>query len=539
MTSNSVPLGIKYPERAESLDSFGGYKVFVDFWGPLIENLSEQYRRLALRNETRVLGIYGPQGSGKTMFSHQLLEDHKSTQAMVPAVLHTENLWHRIASGAGSTPEALSESTSKTIINDVPSSANWVTEVIKWKGAGSSKIVAVADNAETHYFLQGLTEERIPNARRDDPVALTVAAERLVQLARKEMSGVLLIMLSNDETYLRDFQKEVESQHEGLMKISMLPLPSPADKERAVRVNINRLNDVSYWYCLDKGGLPQKREIQSRLSDATTFPKAFEAVDKALEYGSNRPGRPPRKNLLTLVCMANESSFNLPSLTLSDNYELEAESDWAASILLNTGWASKCGLATHDANLLESEWQLRMVFLGDPFVSALLAAHPLDSVDSTWSQGAHNLCAEMLTIFQTPLGPTSLVAARNKYKEAVAKLVGSWIGDLNQGDSRLQAFWGQGQSRSVAYEQQLKSILTNYNVTTPGFGSARPDYVVEDFVPCSLSSAANADKNAIEKAIQRNAHAMEFTAQANPTATTLANYLKVKLPGYVSATQDQ
>lgn len=353
------------------------------------------------------------------------------------------------------------------------------------------------------------------------------------------MSGVLLIMLSNDEKYLRDFQKEVESQHQGLMKISMLPLPSPADKERAVRVNINRLNDVSYWYCLDKGGLPQKREIQSRLSDATTFPAAFEAVDKALEYGSNRVGRPPRKNLLTLVCLANESSFNLPNLALSDNYETEAEADWAASILLNSGWASKCGLKPHDANLLESEWQLRMVFLGDPFVTTLLAAEPFDSVDSTWSQGAYNLCSEMLTIFQTPLGPTSSVAARTKYKDAVAKLVGSWIGDLKEGEVQLQSFWSQGQSRSVAYEKQLKSLLTNYNVTTPGFGSARPDYVVEDFVPCSLSNAASSDKSAIEKAIQRNAHAMEFTAQENPSATSLANYLKGKLPGYVTATQDQ
>jgi hypothetical protein len=56
-TQLSLP-GIRFPTRAERLDSemFEDYKVFVDFWNPLTEALTESFRALQIRDEAAGLG---------------------------------------------------------------------------------------------------------------------------------------------------------------------------------------------------------------------------------------------------------------------------------------------------------------------------------------------------------------------------------------------------------------------------------------------------------------------------------------------------
>ena len=75
MASGAHYQGILFPDRAESLGQYQGYKVFLDFWDPLSLELRAFYEGMALRLETRCLAVYGPQGSGKTLFANKLVSD--------------------------------------------------------------------------------------------------------------------------------------------------------------------------------------------------------------------------------------------------------------------------------------------------------------------------------------------------------------------------------------------------------------------------------------------------------------------------------
>lgn len=549
MTTGGSGVGIVYPDRAEGVGRYADYKVFVDFWQPLTDHLAEQFRVLRLRGQTKILAIYGEQGSGKTLFSTQLLEDHESLKKTSADTPSSENLWQRIAAGAGSTAEAIREATQGTVSRKVPDDVKWVDAIKSWRGAQSgTSLIAVADNSETEYFLRGLVGDRYPDATRTNDAYLEAAAGNLVKHARREdtadvqgLTGMLLIMLSNDRTFLENFKKKVDAQHKGMMEIMDLPLPTADQKERAVRVNVNRLNDVSYWYCLDKGGDKQRKIVRSRLVDATTFPDTFDAVDQALKFGTEtaRPGRPGRKNLLTLVCFSQAASIDPANYELTSTCRVEAQHEWAASYSFDSDWGSKCGLSKRAAGLLESEWQLRVVALGEPFVAALLAADPLDANSTNWSANAFALTSAMLDVIQKPLGQTSWATTRRKYAEDIKALVDRWLVDVAPARPMLDDFWGRGQGRSGIYEKQLTSLLGTYNRSTKGYLNARPDFVVEDFVAAALTSTTSNSTRALTDAIQRKANAMEFTSQSVVTPASIGSYLALKLPNYVQATQEQ
>lgn len=56
--------GILFPDRAETLgeDVYSGYRVFLDFWDPLAEQLRIFYEGVALRRDSRAVVVYAPQG---------------------------------------------------------------------------------------------------------------------------------------------------------------------------------------------------------------------------------------------------------------------------------------------------------------------------------------------------------------------------------------------------------------------------------------------------------------------------------------------
>lgn len=302
-------VGIKFPRRAESVSSYADYKVFVDFWNPLTEVLTENYRRLVLRGETHILAVYGPQGAGKTLLGRQLQSDFAATLKGAREY-NRENVWHRIVAPEGAT--LLSEaSTSDTTFRYFSDDPKWLAEVVKEVGGadGARRCVAVADNAETYYFISGCLQsiQSSDVAGLSEEQRLVAAAQQLVNACRTNMSRTLLILLSNNMDFLQRLQAAVDAAHRGLMQIVEVPVPTALEKERAVRVNINRLNEVGYWYCLDSAGPDKKQAVYDSLRNAdATFPSAFEAVDTALVSGSTgagRTGRPARKNLLSLVCL--------------------------------------------------------------------------------------------------------------------------------------------------------------------------------------------------------------------------------------------
>ncbi len=72
--------GIRFPDRAEALGDFASYRVFLDPWEPIADQLRGLWEGLALRGESSILAIHGQQGAGKTLFTQKLTKDFEGTR---------------------------------------------------------------------------------------------------------------------------------------------------------------------------------------------------------------------------------------------------------------------------------------------------------------------------------------------------------------------------------------------------------------------------------------------------------------------------
>lgn len=392
--------------------------------------------------------------------------------------------------------------------------------------------IIVADNAERGYFRQGLFEMGDAEyIQLQDSIELTTqAAQRLVGLCRGELRGTLFVVLSNNDLFLLALDDAIEAQHSGLMTVTELPLPGGHEKETIVRVNTNRLNRVSYWYCLDKAGPQEKIAVKRALEGASTFPESFAAVNNALATASlARVGRPARQNYITLICLVPDdevSSFDATPIGPIERTELEHK--WAAIHLFNNNWCP-APIPERERKLLESEWKLRLVLVGKAFVAALSAVK--ESGDSYATA-----CADFLEVAKRVHGPGTQESTHAKTREDFIAAIDSWP-DTAQID--LDDFWGKGQTRSGDYEDSLRKVLPGYDTGSAGFLGHRPDYVVTPFQPCSILGATSEETQAINAAIRRTAHVFEFTASNELSTERIASYLGKKMSAYVNVTQEQ
>jgi hypothetical protein len=189
------------------------------------------------------------------------------------------------------------------------------------------------------------------------------------------------------------------------------------------------------------------------------------------------------------------------------------------------GWAKDL-LPERDASLLESEWTLRVVALGEPFVKSLLSG---DSVHE-------DACKKMLSHVKRSFGPGATQRTLQKNEVDLKALVDAWP---TTAAMNATAFWKLGQRRSTEYEPVLGRLLGNYNQSRAGFLGYRPDFIVSSYIPCSILSAGAADSKSINDAIKREAHVLEFTALDVCSTANIRNYLKGKLRNYVDVVREQ
>ncbi|HEV2148349.1 MAG TPA: hypothetical protein VGR37_13170 [Longimicrobiaceae bacterium] len=524
--------GIKFPDRAEYLEEFEGYKVFLDHWEPLAVELRGMYEGLALRRDTRALAIYGAQGTGKTLFAQKLVSDFRATKQRLPGaiVYDPNNLWHRATGGPTRDPAVIAAATANADVHLIENQRDWVSKTGVWlEGRRDRRSIVIADNAERAYFRQGLIELSDAEYLRigESPEAMRMIAQNFVSKCRAELRGSLFVLLSNDTDFLSSMSEAVGRQHEGLFRVERLPIPGGTDKETVVRVNTNRLNPISYWYCLDKAGPEEKLAVKSALAGASTFPDSFKAVDNAIRTATpTRIGRPARKNVITLVVLTDQASVPsdfLQDLGTPDRTELSHK--WVLIRTFSSGWATGLLEDPRQASLLESEWLLRVAVLGDPFVASLL------------SRGKNLTAAKSLVeATQTYHGPGTLATTREEHETALKKVIDVWP---TTGAASTSAFWAKGQTRSNDYEGVLRTILPGYDLVSAGFMNYRPDFVAAPFRPCSILSAISDEQRAINDAIRREAHVLEFTAQKVATKDSIQAYLREKLQNYVLLTQEQ
>ena len=525
-------LGIRFPDRAEALGDFAGYRVFLDPWEPLADELRRLWEPLADRGESSILAIHGQQGAGKTLLTRKLTRDFEATRVSPTVTPDDNNIWHRVTGRKDKKLDAtlIKEATGRTSLNEIENKASWVEDAARiMTGQQGRACVLLADNAERAYFRQGLVEMTDMEfvAHRETEGLIRLSAQRLVEHMREDLRGSLLVILSNDELFLLALEEEVEKQHGGLMRLAQLRLPDARTKETVIRVNTNRLNPVTYWSSIDQGANQDRVALKLALEGDASFPDSFRAVDTA---SRNRTGRPAKRNVITLIALANgEDAKDVGAQHLAEAKRTEVEHEWMSLHLFEEGWAP-ADLDSREATLLESEWVLRVCTLGRPFVRSLLEAG-----DESPAPEHVEAVTQLLGSLKTFHGPGAKPATRSGYTVGFEQLIESWPSSSRD----LAPFWGAGQPRAGQYENALKKVLPGYDSRAEGFLTYRPDYVVNAFRPCAVADAVSNTNGAIRAAIRRDAHVFEFTALAQPSVAGIKTYLKDKLLNYVHLTQEQ
>jgi hypothetical protein len=528
---------IVYPERAEFLAEetiFEGYRIFLDHWGEITNFLRESYEILRTRRFAKTILIFGEQGCGKSVLASKISGDFDLAKSLVKSgkfEYDDGNIWHRISSGpSDETRESnISSSANGTVILKVEDKKGWIKEAETLASGNKDRVcLIIADNCERDYFTQellGISDESYLQLGRS-PAAIKAAAQRFVQLCRTSLRGCLFVFFTNDEDFAISFDDHVNRQHKGLVDIRELRMPSDAQKEAIVRINVNRLNSFSYWLCIDRAGPEEKKAVWQTLKSAETFPATFAAVDNAVRSSDqNRVGRPARKcvlNAFVLVGANDVSASSFLEPASGDPDDLFVGVNFRIRIYRNT--LHELFAPARSLNMLSSEWCLRLVLAGESFVSCLLAG----------SDHAKSII-EQATIYH---GPGVHQKTKTAHATRLAALDQHLSKDFPAPDNT--EFWAKGSGRSHDYESKLKALFPTYDTKAGGFINARPDLVLGDYRACTLLDAASAELPAINSAISRDANAVEFTAIRDFSVLKLVKYLQDnKIPNYVDATQEQ
>lgn len=528
---------IVYPERAEYLEDetiFSGYRIFLDHWVDITGYLQESYEVLRARRFSKALLIFGKQGCGKSVLASKITGDFERTKASLrerTASYERDNIWHRISGGGAERAQIANviDATAATVVLQVENKKNWIQEAESLVAGNRDRVcMVIADNCEKDYFLKGLldvSDDAYLQSGRS-ATALRAAAHRFVELCRTSLRGCFFVFFTNDEDFALAFDSHVNEQHKGLIDIRDLKMPTDAQKESIVRINVNRLNAFSYWLCVDRAGPEEKAAVWRTLRSADTFPATFQAVDNAIRSSArNREGRPARKcvlNAFVLLSGPDMADAFDSAASIGEYEDLYVGQTFRIRIYRNE-WAAIFG-ADREHLMLSSEWCLKVILANDSAVAALLSGSPL----------AKRL-VEQATIYH---GPGTHNATKLAYTDALTALDKEIAATFPSPDN--SSFWAKGSVRNHDYEARLKQFFPSYNTKSGGFLSARPDLVLGDYKPCSVLAAPTGDVDAINTAVRREGSAVEFTAIKDFTFAKLVLYLREqKIVNYISATQEQ
>lgn len=515
-------LALKYPDRAESLEDYDRYRVFLDHWQPLITELSKMRRALYARRDSRILGIYAPQGSGKTLFARRLQSDILQKES----VINSENLWHRIAEEhkADGTTGIASVNNLKVLLRDAGTDTAWLPDLRSYLNQNENRAIVILDEADQAYLQLRLLEMSMSDFLAfPHPERLLVAsAEKFVKECRTVLHGALFILLSNKRDFLESFSTAINNQHHGMMVVAEMPPANALTKEKVVRINTNRLNDFTYWYCINNATPVRKSAIYNALNGAGTFPAAFEAVDAAVsDADQTRTGRPAIKNSLTLCVFYEDADISELYKHLGLEFTVEFSSPECTINKWTNGWAHFAFGKTNlqSALMLESEWNLRVILISPPLLGALLSPTP--------DVAALKLVFDRLFAAPSPYLAAPKIARISADRSAVLTAI------CQSAPPVASNFWSAGQARSAVYERALKGIYSTYDTGSTPIPGFRPDLLVTPYDECSVVRVGCDDSDKITPAIRREANFVEFTATQKVTKASVVLYLGDKLKNYV------
>lgn len=548
---------LEFPRRAEYLDEYINYKVEITHWKDLCLHLGKQFRTVYQTRSAAVILVHGPMGSGKSLFCKRMLEDYNRTtgdlKKQIPPQNKPElqtNLWHALVAAADPTEEQIRETTQKSRVLQV--SANDLRKLREFSPDQEIRVrVLLLDDAHKDPMVRPWTDMDVTEfyeARQRGPDALlTRVAQDIDTACRGNMRRSVIVMFSNDRKWLEGLKGHLDQCFEGLAILVDMPVPQAQAVERIVRVNTNRLNKVSYWYCVDAAKPEKRRDVRQTLTDRTKgFTNSFNAVSDSLAGDGRRRGPPRDRNVLMLVTLGAKCAAVQEFL---EEREIEART-LHADTLQHVGvweiweaWASKMHKNLRAARMLESEFMFRWVNLD------MVATHVLLQLPGTDDRGDR---------------AWTLITRRPWAGEIDKPEETAWRKSCNDLNTALDnpppksedlqkltdEFKRMGQNRSSIYESALKIRAGgHYGKGFAVFGSVRPDVIVKqtvdnseygEYKPCELTMATpktETDKDidrAIGDAMLRTGHAVEFTAFLTDKLAHLDEYLRHKIEAYVT-----
>lgn len=299
-----------FPERAEYLEQsqFVRYHIHLEHWRELSAEFRHAFEAVYVRRSARILLVHGEQGTGKTLFTQRVERDFQRLKERSVDDEH-QNLWIVLAGGNDGDRTVSEQAAKSTELKRIKAMSGWLDDARNFAQANTSPMrVFVIDDVNKDVFIRewaGLQPGEYTRLKADGHLDTVVesVAQRLVEDCRGDFQRSLFVLLSNDQHLLERLHEQLERSHAGLARRLALPLPKPDLKEKIVRINTNRLNRWSYWYCLDRGGPEEKKRAYEILRGDRGFKDSFEAIDRAFAVRSGRSGRPANKNLLTLVTL--------------------------------------------------------------------------------------------------------------------------------------------------------------------------------------------------------------------------------------------
>jgi hypothetical protein len=530
---------LQFPVRAENLGQFSSYQVDLRHWQPLATPFREAFEACFVRGASTALLIHGAQGSGKTLFLDRLESDFR--RAVQGELNPTpSNLWHTLVGGdPGMQIDVIREATYTAEIRRVHPDVGWLVQERAFATTDTRFKVRLllVDDAHSDVILCELGRVDLGWFRTHRNQAATAivpsVAEWLVRECRGDFQRTLMVLVSNRSEYWTTLAAEIERSHRGLAVLQDLPLPDAAVKERIVRTNTNRLNNVSYWFCLDVAGPIEKQRVYDVLVDPNEgFTDSFVAVDAALKSGA-RIGRPAYRNTITLVTLGAElydagafieSTYDDPKSVFSGRFiAIWDIRPWAAPLV--NGDAERA----RRAELVDSEFVLRWVALAPTAVITL--AHQPKPGDI-----GQRILRDVIEFTPTYAKKASLEL--QKTLEAIDEELPS----LEERTAADQEWWktfkSLGQRRSIEYEpafaERTAWLGQEYNLGMPVFSELRPDIIVQAYEPCAVVTAASNQERDVNVAIRRACHTVEITAFLGPQLTGLKGYLADKAMRYAA-----
>lgn len=528
-----------FPEKAENLTQYKEvYNVRLDHWKSLSSLFQSTFQTVYERRSAAILLVHGDQGCGKTLFGLRMEEDFKRTrEGQVDP--QPDNLWHSLIAAEPANAAIISQATNNTYLERLAPEAGWLHRMREFAQRDQHRVrIFLIDNAHRSVILRewaGLSHGEYLGLmeRQQESVALQQVAEQLVADCRGDFQRSIFLLFSNKGQMMNALLQHIEETHRGLATCLELPLPAPQDKEAIVRTNTNRLNRVSYWYCLDAATKEDRAEVYKVLQEPKGFTDSFRAVDQALRGDARRKGRPANQNIITFVTLATKPDAVSDFL---DRYEeidrLEHHRGAHHAIwLMKYRWASplyrgRDAELSRRTKLVESEFCLRWITLDD-VASYALCQPPVEGDVGT---------RLLKVITDSPsIGDSGKKLSQRR---AVSGGIDAELDTLELGNntsavtSFIRQFRDAGQRRAATYEPILAMRLGSYNRSLKVFSRVKPDYIVSEYHPCAVTAARSDGDEDISDAIRRGCHTIEFTAFLGPGMAGIEEYLMDKVERY-------